>query len=436
MVARIDATTNPEQLDELLDPLSALQLLHIALASPNAYKKVADNVGKLWYSPEQKGLVQYYAALQLLRELSLAERLEVGNQSPAHASLVADSLQCAATRMLRRFGLRFAEVTHSGPGFSPNNLDFFTPRGKGNQVIKFLDLAGNPANRSGIFVLDCLPHHLVIPWLQTDDSRMKINVIESLTESLYWTGHQIWIAYPDLTLHRSSITTPHLMPLPEDDLFPHISGTPEPPVTRWTIHGSGCITTANGAESVRELNNSRVSGNGLFRFPFQIAQNDGSNIEDKEPPKNSLVVAHVTLCAAIYNHQIKGRIMESDPVGWRGQTSDPGRRVDGASSPPSGTLSNSTRGRGIRGIAGSVRPVFDNSSKNHDGLRGQEQWAWPFDDKMEWNDGSIRTADRSEQARAAPAQRAGPSLKRLASNCAKQRARESHSSAFIFASNP
>ncbi|KAJ7504664.1 hypothetical protein B0H11DRAFT_2221400 [Mycena galericulata] len=343
MVARIDATTNPEQLDELLDPLSALQLLHIALASPNAYKKVADHVGKLWYSPEQK--VQYYAALQLLRELSLAERLEVGNQSPAHASLVADSLQCAATRMLRRFGLRFAEVqllllatwavisgscvaalTHSGPGFSPNNLDFFTPRGKGNQVIKFLDLAGNPANRSGIFVLDCLPHHLVIPWLQTDDSRMKINVIESLTESLYWTGHQIWIAYPDLTLHRSSITTPHLMPLPEDDRpthqrawkvlnkytrrgyffllddcdIPHIcgvdykcpatlrrtddpgcllirfppapiqQGTPEPPVTRWTIHGSGCITTANGAESVRELNNLRVSGNGLFRFPYAL----------------------------------------------------------------------------------------------------------------------------------------------------------------------
>jgi hypothetical protein len=64
--------------------------------------------------------------------------------------------------MLRHFGLCFAEVqllllatwavisgpcvaalTHSGPGFSPNDLDFFTPRDRGDQVIKFLDLAGN-----------------------------------------------------------------------------------------------------------------------------------------------------------------------------------------------------------------------------------------------------------------------------------------------------
>ncbi|KAJ7872244.1 hypothetical protein B0H13DRAFT_1895431 [Mycena leptocephala] len=180
-----------------------------------------------------------------------------------------------------------------------------------------------------------------------------------------WTGHQIWIAYPDLTLHRSSITTPHLIPLPEDDLpthqrawrvlskytrrgyflllddcdIPHICGVDyncpatlrrtddplsvdqvstcthpagDPGTSRnaldnsWVCH----ITTANSAESVRELNDSRVSdfklretmvqfGTEFPLLPFDPLWSSGSgqrsDIEDKELPENSLVVAYVTL---------------------------------------------------------------------------------------------------------------------------------------------
>ncbi|KAJ7914193.1 hypothetical protein B0H13DRAFT_1568836, partial [Mycena leptocephala] len=119
--------------------------------------------------------------------------------------------------------------------FSPNDLDFFTPRGKGDQVIKFLDLAGGYKVVRQTTEYEDATAIGRVSWLQTDGSRMKINVIESLTDSPYdtvtafhstavmnaWTGHKIWIAYPDLTLHRSSITTPHLMPLPEDDLPTH-----------------------------------------------------------------------------------------------------------------------------------------------------------------------------------------------------------------------
>ncbi|KAJ7046265.1 hypothetical protein C8F04DRAFT_1248517 [Mycena alexandri] len=186
-------------------------------------------------------------SLEILGNLTFAERLSFARASPVAALHVAQTIHAATVSFLRTFGLhprsiRLMQVATrtliSGSfipaimceAFEPNDIDFYTPKAAGHDVARFFKKSGDWSRikfsttynfASGIGHVYTMRHRT---------SEMKINIIESLTLNALdavvqfhstcvigaISADSFWHGYPDLTLARVSITSPARMPLTKD----------------------------------------------------------------------------------------------------------------------------------------------------------------------------------------------------------------------------
>ncbi|KAF8209810.1 hypothetical protein K438DRAFT_1960042 [Mycena galopus ATCC 62051] len=122
-------------------------------------------------------------------------------------------------------------LLESPPRFRPNDFDFFTPCSKGDLCVSFLTAA------SGYRVVKTSTSYEAnvivakVWWLERDDDVGSINVIQCLSHNPLdtitafhstavmntWTSAGLWLAHPELTIARRSLTMPFLLPLPHID---------------------------------------------------------------------------------------------------------------------------------------------------------------------------------------------------------------------------
>ncbi|KAJ7131536.1 hypothetical protein C8R43DRAFT_660134 [Mycena crocata] len=178
--------------------------------------------------------------------VSLAEHRVSWTRPRQTLGISSEALRASATALLAKFGLQFEEtqlllsatdsaisgsaVTSLLPlrqSFEPNDLDFFTRSGRGQGVVKFLQMPGlyeltNTAIAygvsAGIGTIWTLIHRI---------HGYKINVIEGLTNNPLdailrfhstcvigaWSASGIWHAYPFYTVSGKSLTTWNMLPL-------------------------------------------------------------------------------------------------------------------------------------------------------------------------------------------------------------------------------
>ncbi|KAJ7025276.1 hypothetical protein C8F04DRAFT_1191625 [Mycena alexandri] len=182
-------------------------------------------------------------ALEVLREMPLADRSRLASTSHLGTILVADALQSTAIHLLLHFRLQFAMVCllltatgaaitgsavtalmRVGSFFFPDDLDFVVGRGKGPWVANFLTLAGYALVNEEAHYLNADGIYRV--WTMDLDG-LKINVMESLSSNpldivaflnlscVYgaWFADGIWHGYPHLTTRGIAITTPRRFPV-------------------------------------------------------------------------------------------------------------------------------------------------------------------------------------------------------------------------------
>ncbi|KAJ7877043.1 hypothetical protein B0H14DRAFT_2157114, partial [Mycena olivaceomarginata] len=113
----------------------------------------------------------------------------------------------------------------------PNDLDFFTPRGRASQVVNFLRHSPGRYKVDGVSVDYSFAAGIGrISTLTSDQHGYKINVIEALTANAVdavchfhstavfgvWDAQGLWIAYPTLAFTSRAIVTSSSQPITED----------------------------------------------------------------------------------------------------------------------------------------------------------------------------------------------------------------------------
>ncbi|KAJ7162654.1 hypothetical protein C8R43DRAFT_1123339 [Mycena crocata] len=182
--------------------------------------------------------------LQILNHVHLAHQVALVDGTPRTAPLVAQGLQQRATRILRRFHLRFWEVRlmqtasgciisgstmvsflHLGRRFKPADLDIYTGRGKSFDIVRFLKHAAKYKSVSCTHQYDVCTGIGKVCVLKRRCGH-TLNVIESLTDNPYdavthfhsscvfagWDAHKMWFGYSGLTMRGVTLTSPTLMP--------------------------------------------------------------------------------------------------------------------------------------------------------------------------------------------------------------------------------
>ncbi|KAJ7131651.1 hypothetical protein C8R43DRAFT_1133598 [Mycena crocata] len=186
--------------------------------------------------------------LRILRDVVLADQINMALSFPGAAHVVAEALQTEAASVLSRFHLRFGEIRlmmaatgaivsgstitallRSDNAFIPSDLDFFTGAHQGYDVVQFLKKAGRYKITSVGYEYD-LSTGVGKVWGMERFTGQKVNVVESLTDNPYdavanfhstcvfgaWDARKLWLGYPELTAAGISLTTPALMPATGD----------------------------------------------------------------------------------------------------------------------------------------------------------------------------------------------------------------------------
>ncbi|KAJ7623955.1 hypothetical protein DFH06DRAFT_1340281 [Mycena polygramma] len=191
--------------------------------------------------------------LEIVNEMPFDVRVRLAKASHGAATIVAQSLQDAATLILRPFGLRFGDVrlmqTATGviiggsavasllqtvAPFQPGDLDFIAGTGIGSAVVLFLERAGlyrrTQSSPEYSFALG-----IGFIWTLVNDAGKKINVIEALGTNPFdavgnfhltcvygaWCANGLLHCYPSLTTSGNAITTRAKFPHRHDDHAHH-----------------------------------------------------------------------------------------------------------------------------------------------------------------------------------------------------------------------
>ncbi|KAJ7927960.1 hypothetical protein B0H13DRAFT_2311827 [Mycena leptocephala] len=252
------------QVLSILKTMSAKRLFDTALASVQLYALVAAYLEFLRHNVlkedcsvcQESGLYPAHSTgtsvqglinmpvevvLRIVRHMDLVDRSRLAQTSRAFAYLERQKLQGAATKILSRFGLRFAEVRlmQSAIGvilagsavtaliridsaFQPDTLDFVVGSGRAGRVTTFLDRAAGytflPEQDPSIYT----PYGMAITRTLRNVDGMIVNVIESLSDNPfdvvggsalscaygYWAATGLLHCYPRLTCAGIALTTP------------------------------------------------------------------------------------------------------------------------------------------------------------------------------------------------------------------------------------
>ncbi|KAJ7671029.1 hypothetical protein B0H17DRAFT_1209176 [Mycena rosella] len=191
--------------------------------------------------------------LAILGYLPLSDRLHFAQTSRGASYLASVALEVKATRILSLFDLRFCDIrimqsatgtvisgsvisalVMSGAPFVPGDLDFFTAKSRGFEVMLFL-------TRSGQYCLTAFSAEYQYAsgigkvWTLLGLHGQKMNIIESLSSNPFdaighfhlscvigaWTADNIWHRYPRLTVTNATLTTAARFPL-TDTLDGHL----------------------------------------------------------------------------------------------------------------------------------------------------------------------------------------------------------------------
>ncbi|KAJ7033481.1 hypothetical protein C8F04DRAFT_1260992 [Mycena alexandri] len=182
--------------------------------------------------------------LQVMRDLTYADKSRLSMASLTSAAVVSESLRVSAAQILLRFRLRFAEVrlmlTATGsaicgsalpailktsPLFDPGDLDFAAAFGQGPRVVDFLILAGAYKITKDSIEYKKMPGIARMWTLRNGTS--KVNVLESVSNNALdvitffhlscvygaWTANGVWHGYIAETTAGIAMTTPSKFPL-------------------------------------------------------------------------------------------------------------------------------------------------------------------------------------------------------------------------------
>ncbi|KAJ6495751.1 hypothetical protein C8R47DRAFT_1213229 [Mycena vitilis] len=180
--------------------------------------------------------------LDMIGRLSFDDRVRLAQASRPAATIVAQSLQDDAARILRPFGLRFCDVrlmqTATGAvvggsvvtalvlnlaGFQPGDLDFLVGLGRGRKVVAFLAFAGR-YRKSDDSPEYSFARGIGCTWTLMNKEGKRINVMETLDGNPFQAignFHLTCVYGACLTVSGNAITTRAKMPYRHDDHAHH-----------------------------------------------------------------------------------------------------------------------------------------------------------------------------------------------------------------------